>query len=87
MAGWFLAFSTCSWNALSEPALHQRCEAVGVDAAKQGVWKQPVYKAHLDKGQLGGTSQNRGAPRGKMRATAMLKGNINLSKLCCFQEF
>lgn len=36
---------------------------VGVDAAQQGVWKQPVYKAHLDKGQLGGTAQNRGARR------------------------
>lgn len=46
----------------SEQALHQRCEAVGVNTAKQGVWKQPVYKAHLDKGQLGGTAQNRGAP-------------------------
>lgn len=62
VARWFLAFSTCSWNALSEQALHQRCESVGVDTAKQGVWKQPVYKAHLDKGQLGGTTQNRGAP-------------------------
>lgn len=50
VARWFLAFSTCSWNALSEQALHQRCESVGVDTAKQGVWKQPVYKAHLDKG-------------------------------------
>lgn len=62
VARWFLAFSTCSWNVLSEQALHQRCEAVGVETAKQGVWKQPVYKAHLDKGQLGGTTQNRGAP-------------------------
>lgn len=43
-------------------ALHQRCEAVGVDAARRGVWKQPVYKTHLDKGQLWGTTQNRGAP-------------------------
>lgn len=62
VARWFLAFSTCSWNALSEQALHQRGESAGVDTAKQGVWKQPVYKAHLDKGQLGGTTQNRGAP-------------------------
>lgn len=45
---WFLAFSTCSWNALSGQALHQSCEAAGVDTAKQGVWKQRVYKAHLD---------------------------------------
>lgn len=59
---WFLAFSTCGWNVLSERALHQRCEAVGVDVARQGVWKQPVYKTHLDKGQLGGTTQNTGAP-------------------------
>lgn len=48
VARWFLAFSTCSWNALSEQALHQSCEAVGVNTAKKGVWKQPVYKAHLD---------------------------------------
>ena len=48
--------------------MHYQCSpyisaarAVGVDTAKQGVWKQPVYKAHLDKGQLGGTTQNRGA--------------------------
>lgn len=34
VARWFLAFSTCSWNALSEQALHQSCEAVGVDTAK-----------------------------------------------------
>lgn len=58
--GWFLAFSTCSWNALSgpgRPASRPYISAVrpvGVDAANQGVWKQPVYKAHLDKGQLGG---------------------------------
>lgn len=48
VARWFLAFSTCRWNALSEQALHQSCEALGVDTAKQGVWKQPVYKTHLD---------------------------------------
>lgn len=52
VARWFLAFSTCSWNALSEQALHQSCEAVGVDTAKQGVWKRPVYKGHLDGAKL-----------------------------------
>lgn len=50
-------------------ALHQRCEAVGVDAVRQGVWKQPVYKTHLDKGQLGGTTQNRGAPEKDVSAS------------------
>lgn len=29
---WFLAFSTCSWNALSERALRPSSEAAGVDA-------------------------------------------------------
>ncbi len=48
MLRWFLAFSTCSWNAPAEQALLQSCEAMGVDTTKQGVWKQPVYKAHLD---------------------------------------
>lgn len=44
---WFLAFSTCSWNALEEQALHRSCKAAGVNTARQGVWKQSVYKAHL----------------------------------------
>lgn len=60
---WFLAFSTCSWNALSKRALRPSSEAAGVDAAEQGVWKQPVYKAHLDGAERrvnrgGGATQN-----------------------------
>lgn len=26
----------------------QSCKALGVDTTEQGVWKQSVYKAHLD---------------------------------------
>lgn len=60
----FLAFSTCNRNALSTQALHLSCEAGGVNTAKKGVWKQAVYKAHLDRAELRvnwrGQLQNRG---------------------------
>lgn len=62
VARWFLAFSTCGWNAHQSRPYISVVRRLGVNTAKQGVWKQPVYKAHLDKGQLGGTAQNRGAP-------------------------
>lgn len=67
VVGWFLAFSTCSWNALSEQALHQSCEAVGVDAAKQRCVETACLQGSsgwgIARGQLRGTTQNRGAPR------------------------
>ena len=66
VARWFLAFSTCSWNVLSEQALHQSCEAVGVDAAKQRCVETACLQGSsgwgIAKGQLEGTTQNRGAP-------------------------
>lgn len=54
---------------------------LGVDAARQGVWKQPVYKTHLDKGQLGGGGQLKTeGDRRTMRAPAMLEVNKYLSR-------
>lgn len=63
---WFLAFSTCSWNALQEQGLHQSCEAVGVDTAKQRCVETACLQGStgwgIAKGQLGATTQSRGTP-------------------------
>lgn len=64
-------------------ALHQSCEELGVDTAKQGVWKQAVYKAHLDgtwlrvnsRGQLKTEGRH-----GKMRAPSQQEVNIYFVK-------
>lgn len=81
VVGWFLVFSTCTWNALSERAIHHSCEVVGVDKAKQGVWKQAVYKVHLDGAELrvnlGGKLQTEGCS-GNTRATTLQDTNIAL---------
>lgn len=61
----------------------QSCEALGVDTVEQGVWKQPVYKAHLDgiqqkvnhRGQL-----KTEACHGKMRAPPKEKADQDFSK-------
>lgn len=83
VARWFLAFSTCSWNALSEQALHQSCEAVGVDNAEQRCVETACLQGSsgwgIAKGQLEGTTQNRGAPW-KDEGNNTAERNIYLSK-------
>lgn len=80
VVGWFPVFSTCTWNALSERAIHHSCEVVGVDKAKQGVWKQAVYKVHLDGAELrvnlgGGDSKQKGCS-GNTTAITLQDTNI-----------
>lgn len=86
VVGLFLVFSTCIWNALSECTIHHGCEVVGVDKAKQGVWKQAVYKVHLDRVEL---RVNKGKTLNR-EVQWKYQGNNTAGHKhryrCCFQE-
>lgn len=57
---WFLAFSTCSWNALSEQALHQSCGRQRSKArCVETVCLQGSSGWGIASGQLEGTTENR----------------------------
>lgn len=51
---WFLAFSTCGWNALSEQTLHQRCQAVGRRRGKTRCVETACLQDSSGQGSTGG---------------------------------
>lgn len=79
---WFLAFSTCGWNALSEQALHQRCQAVGRRRGKTRCVETACLQDSSGQGSTGGrgTTQWERQPCWKLT-------NICQEEIFCFQEF